>query len=1687
MKLDHLIEIIPYLKFYDKTGRPFHFHKETYVTFDINTPDNPSASASGYVNVLPSGKLLFFVERGGINFDTSATSELEMVIRNQLTPNKILRVPMEYMNIEYKKKKFQLGTHSEDGNISYSIGKVEVQDSAFYDLQDVKEFMEKAPYPSVRFSGYIYMEEVSQGFISTETINVLEVRDDKHFTPYTSSVPPKNYIPHIVMSTSSEELSMVSTDYKLSTLYKKTAQEYYPDIFVKDVSTIKEWNRSYYKHISEYVEGKPKPFQYVLGFESQEEGVYEDKLNIYIMGYELPDKDPETLKDDEIAQLYTYINIGEIVIRNEVKGFDDRFRTFFQNFGIPDPKEYGTLFKHINPREDVAPAQFINEKSKELFLEYKDIFPYVGTYKALINAVRFLGYDDIYFREWYKLIKSDGEKEYLNFIAIDPETGALDKTRLKGSVSVDMSEFLNMKKLNKLTMAYRINHQTDEEDIFGVPVVENDYFYSQDEVLLKLYKLREWLEEHIVGVNCRISDVSGEGIYFQYFKNSAYMVGGQLIEGESIASISPKAYNDEYSVKLYDDTLTATVNISLKEFDNMKISDFDQYRMRDVVKYVSDLSPMPSSDTSAYGKMYHNTPQTGHYDEFGYYDVFRKFGIYPNIGNFNVDNKPIYRVGEKDPTIETWDVNNPFHFPFTNPLNAMTLIDEVTYSLELDTDMGNIVESVEKHKTEKAEDAKQRFYQRFKGNEDRADGFYIPNPINIRNNTISVYNPDVQKVDYQNLPNIRIRSGYIRRYDLPLTHKDSIVYEIVPEFRGSSFVYVIRDKRRLSDSTQHNPKMLSVISEDYIMLSPREQSRCSFEYLEWLERSVFVIENYKLVTTNISSDGKIAKDELGKFFKKEKYILDIEDGSITSDLDQPISYHIKNGYNYDTYLTETIEFERGSDNVNDRNIRLNYSYKLYNIPIVSFDYDRFLHDFQKKLLEYQGYHTILPDGTTFSVDSRVHILRQEALDKIKRLRDIRPTDRISDVEDCERVIHKKLTSIIDAEIFQCICSAYVDNVFVHDKIPIDVNHIGDYSLDVYGYDGYGNTYHTACRRPISVYATPKDIFVGTVSSYSNNENTFYPYNKEGMNISELFKIVEHDYSKCRTEYEKRLLEYKDTILDVFYSKNKKPSFTLRNRYYGISPYNHKSNILSTTNLNQHEYPNIGDYLIVQNLTEKAYDFEIIHEEDDYVWVRFDMSSASPRYMDIYSVGAKINMFAYDERLYKTINALYQFEVTSYDITDTKKSLQLKYKKQPDDEFAEFRTLQKTSYLSFYFYNTTKYSVVKYVNDHTTMTSEITIQCNYGDRPRFNSGQVIKIGDERVLRDDEYNSDGSYKKEVYKSVVSETSYRVVSCKIDPDKPYIQHIVIDGLVDSVRNTQLTSLPDIGFERRVFHTPARYDDDVETNNARKSFIENYVKDVKKLIQHLADYPVDQVRDFVRYRGKNRTIQPILVSQAPEVQTPIDSLVGNKNLKPNEPLKPNEYYNGLCSNIQETLYITYPYEEYVDYAFHVTNKSQFKASDMLMFVRDGVGAFEFMDDTYSFIWTKFNPDRAFDDWRFPYQIIDPDLKFYDIPCTAPNNTPIICISRNSKESLSLDMETLVDGELVVDPRRLYSYRTIWDISFDYETRDSEKYLYELLNDVIFVQLRDVGARYHFGLTAIDEYGNEVKTDGVARLKVSK
>ena len=183
------------------------------------------------------------------------------------------------------------------------------------------------------------------------------------------------------------------------------------------------------------------PVPVTVAFKSEEEGCYQNYIGMYVQQKDVPEN---------------IFFLGIISIKTEVEGEDERYRALIENFGLPDPKDYSTIFASDDYEEEGTDYKVVNEKSKELLLTYDQIFPYAGTYKALLNAVKFLGYTDVIFKEWYHITDTNNQEKDVAIQRMDIENRRYLTDALK-QYGVSIEDFDNYTKLNKLTMVYHLN------------------------------------------------------------------------------------------------------------------------------------------------------------------------------------------------------------------------------------------------------------------------------------------------------------------------------------------------------------------------------------------------------------------------------------------------------------------------------------------------------------------------------------------------------------------------------------------------------------------------------------------------------------------------------------------------------------------------------------------------------------------------------------------------------------------------------------------------------------------------------------------------------------------------------------------------------------------------------------------------------------------------------------------------------------------------------------------------------------------------------------------------------------------------------------------------------------------------------------------------------------------------------
>ena len=510
---------------FNKTGNelPLVFDTNFKVTLSNEYKDN--AIFYGLLN--PDNTVCgFYKHTTGGRFDSNTQVKANVICNNQVITSDAVVVKSK--NKSYSSYSNSTANYSVDDIISLDVNPVTYGVS----------------FPSVTFASGITFSTISTDLVETESLYIL-VEENGVFKKLSES--------------SNEDVINWAKRYKMLFFIDTRKQSDFRFFDTTDDEIV--WSN---KKILDIENGD---YRVDVGFLAKEEGIYEEQLIVCLL-------DTECSEEELPGIIYP---IGTIKMNAEAIGEDERYRALFTNFGIPHPQDYMNVFADTDINEDMTDNIVMNKNAKRMFLSYNEIFPYVGTYKALVNAVNVLGYTDIFFKEWYK----QTGKSTNNNIIFDIAYNANNSANTINSVSLD--ERISLKKLNWLSMVYKINEEllSSGFDKYGFPETIKVHGYNNNEIVVKLIALKDWLEKYIIGLNCRIIDVGGEGVYFERVRLDSYGTYQNIIEWNNEFNISPYVVETEESNMLIDTSTHIKVNVgfndSLVTLEDIKDKLFIEY------------------------------------------------------------------------------------------------------------------------------------------------------------------------------------------------------------------------------------------------------------------------------------------------------------------------------------------------------------------------------------------------------------------------------------------------------------------------------------------------------------------------------------------------------------------------------------------------------------------------------------------------------------------------------------------------------------------------------------------------------------------------------------------------------------------------------------------------------------------------------------------------------------------------------------------------------------------------------------------------------------------------------------------------------------------------------------------------------------------------------------------------------
>lgn len=255
------------------------------------------------------------------------------------------------------------------------------------------------------------------------------------------------------------------------------------------------------------IESNKDPITLNICANSDIEGYYENTLEVFIINSK--------------NELFKFARINFFV---EIIGEDGRLSKILENFGREiDVNDYYVI-RDYDLNDDKLDYIKINEKRKELLLESENIFPYLGSYKALYNGLKWLGWQDITLREYFYNIQtvspSNIDYQYVDIpmdFSLEYNAKFDDKKRseytLKKYTNLVVSD--TWKKTTRMGLICPYNHISGDLGDDGLPVVvSNGVDFNAEELLVKLYGLKKFLYKYLLPHNARIINIGLEGIYF---------------------------------------------------------------------------------------------------------------------------------------------------------------------------------------------------------------------------------------------------------------------------------------------------------------------------------------------------------------------------------------------------------------------------------------------------------------------------------------------------------------------------------------------------------------------------------------------------------------------------------------------------------------------------------------------------------------------------------------------------------------------------------------------------------------------------------------------------------------------------------------------------------------------------------------------------------------------------------------------------------------------------------------------------------------------------------------------------------------------------------------------------------------------------------------------------------------------
>ena len=428
-------------------------------------------------------------------------------------------------------------------------------------------------------------------------------------------------------------------------------------------------------------------------------------LPVHVAFISLEKYDSNTFKRT-LVMSSNFREIARITFFAETIEEDERLRIWNDNLGYNLSKNDAMIFKKSNIKEPYPDYKILNEKRKELMIEGHNIYPHIGSYKALINAIKFFGYDNLNIVEFWRNVNEEDDNfgklyHVKKYTLSDDEVVFINDHKIKLPNS-------NYRKLTNIALTYRINRpvalnekeseSADENtyyDVYELPYTEECFDYTLEEALIKLFALRDKLNKEFMPGRSKIVDIIGEANYFglcglvhnqsfgftyQYKSGTRLSIGvfpqnhiritNNKLLREFIYKNNIENWNDKYNI--IQDTMIQNIDTLVDDNGNdLPISD----RKEDVNTYITN----EYERVDVYKKFYKELTETHTIDDDPEDDLFDYFeGSYTTGQTGYLENTISAKVILTNTSFESKTFSGmDSSFGNTNPFYTFENIDTV--------------------------------------------------------------------------------------------------------------------------------------------------------------------------------------------------------------------------------------------------------------------------------------------------------------------------------------------------------------------------------------------------------------------------------------------------------------------------------------------------------------------------------------------------------------------------------------------------------------------------------------------------------------------------------------------------------------------------------------------------------------------------------------------------------------------------------------------------------------------------------------------------------------------------------------------------------------------------------------------------------------------------------------------------